>query len=74
MTAILDSLIRRLRFACLGALLVGLAAASMAQVPIIQPGAPGEPARQLSARRNRNCSAPWSARAGRAMSPSSATC
>ncbi len=49
MTATSDSLIRQLRCACLCAFLVSLAAASVAQVPIIQPGAPGEPARELSA-------------------------
>ncbi len=53
MTSILDSLLRQLRSACLGAFLVSLAAAGvapcLAQVPIIQPGAPGEPARELSA-------------------------
>ncbi len=49
MTAPPDSLIRPLRCARLCAVLVGLAAASVAQVPIIQPGAPGEPARELSA-------------------------
>ncbi len=49
MTALPVSLIRQLRCACLGAVLVGLAAAGAAQVPIIQPGAPGAPARELSA-------------------------
>jgi uncharacterized protein (DUF305 family) len=48
MTPIPDYLIRQLRCAGLSACLVGLAAASVAQVPIIQPGAPGEPARELS--------------------------
>ena len=50
MTAIPDSLIR---CAGLSVLLVGLAAASvapcLAQAPIIQPGAPGAPARELGA-------------------------
>ena len=53
MNSIPDSLVRQLRRTCLGALLVGLATAAatpcLAQVPIIQPGAPGEPARELSA-------------------------
>ncbi len=49
MTASRDSLIRNLRCACLGGALAVLAAPGVAQVPIIQPGAPGEPARQLSA-------------------------
>ncbi len=48
-----DSRSRQLRCACLCAFLVGLAAAGvapcLAQAPIIQPGAPGEPARELSA-------------------------
>jgi uncharacterized protein (DUF305 family) len=52
MTAILDSLIRQLGSGCLGAFLVGLAAAGvapcLAQAPIVQPGAPGEPVRELS--------------------------
>ncbi len=54
MIATPDSLIRQLRYACLGVILLGLATATtaqvpIAQVPIIQPGAPGEPARELSA-------------------------
>ncbi len=49
MIAMTDSLIRQLRCACLGAFLLGPATAAMAQAPIIQPGAPGEPARELSA-------------------------
>ncbi|MCP3961186.1 MAG: DUF305 domain-containing protein [bacterium] len=44
-----DFLTRQLRCACLGVILLGLANAGVAQVPIIQPGAPGEPARELSA-------------------------
>jgi len=48
MIAIPASLTRQLRCACLSAFLVALAAAGVAQVPIIQPGAPGEPARELS--------------------------
>ena len=52
MTAIPDSLIRRFRCACPGViLLLGLWTVSMAQdAPIIQPGAPGESARVLSAK------------------------
>ena len=50
MTAISDSLIRLLRYACLGVILLGLSTVSMAQdVPIIQPGAPGDSVRELSA-------------------------
>ena len=50
MTAISDALIRLLRYACLGVILLGLSTVSMAQdVPIIQPGAPGDSARELSA-------------------------
>ncbi len=50
MTATRDSLIPLLRCACLGAILLGHSILSMAQdVPIIQPGAPGESGRQLSA-------------------------
>ena len=49
MTANPDSLLQKLRHAALGVSLVGLSAASLAQVPIIHPGAPGEPARELSA-------------------------
>ena len=58
MSAIPDSLTesgrRRLRSACLFPFLVGLVATGglapgLAQAPIIQPGAPGEPARELSA-------------------------
>ena len=49
MTALPNSLVRQLRCAWLGAVVAGLAAGAAAQVPIIQPGAPGEPARELSA-------------------------
>jgi uncharacterized protein (DUF305 family) len=35
--------------ACTGVILASLATAGMAQAPIIQPGAPGEPSRELSA-------------------------
>ncbi len=38
-----------MRCACLGLVLCGQASAALAQAPIIQPGAPGEPARELSA-------------------------
>ena len=48
MNAILDFFIRHLRYAGLWACLVSLTALSVAQVPIIQPGAPGEPVRELS--------------------------
>ena len=50
MTATPDSLIRLLRCACLGVVLMGQALEGMAQVPIIKPGAPGDPARELSAK------------------------
>ncbi len=49
MTAIPDFLIRLLRCSCLGVILLVLATGGLAQVPIIHPGAPGEPARELSA-------------------------
>ena len=49
MIAIPDSLIRQVRRVCLVTLLMVLATTAAAQVPIIQPGAPGEPARELSA-------------------------
>jgi uncharacterized protein (DUF305 family) len=49
MTAPPDTLIRLLRCAGLYAVLWGLAVAGQAQAPIVQPGAPGEPARELSA-------------------------
>lgn len=49
LTAIPDSMTQTLRCAFLGVTLLGLATASVAQVPIIHPGAPGEPARELSA-------------------------
>ena len=50
MTATFDSLIRLLRCACVGVILLGQASVGMAQeVPIVQPGAPGDPARELSA-------------------------
>jgi len=48
-TASRDLLIRLIRCACLGLVLCGQASAALAQAPIIQPGAPGEPARELSA-------------------------
>ncbi len=50
MTATPSSYIRLLRCAVLGAAPLALATAGMAQVPIIHPGAPGEPARELSAK------------------------
>ena len=49
MISIPDTLIRRLRCAGLGVILLGPATFAMAQVPIVHPGAPGEPARDLSA-------------------------
>ena len=50
MTATRHSLIPLLGCACMGAILLGHSVLSMAQdVPIIQPGAPGESGRQLSA-------------------------
>ncbi len=41
--------IRPLRILSLGAILLGYATICVAQVPIIQPGAPGDPVRELSA-------------------------
>jgi len=50
LTAIPDSIIRLLRRASLSLILLGQATVGMAQeVPIIQPGAPGDAARELSA-------------------------
>ena len=49
MYATSDSPIRQIRYACLSAILLILATSVAAQVPIIQPGAPGEPVRELSA-------------------------
>ncbi len=49
MIASSDSLIRQLHCACLGVIVLGHATVAMAQVPIIQPGAPGDSARELSA-------------------------
>ena len=50
MNAIPDFLIRLPTRSCLGAILFGLATVGMAQdVPIVQPGAPGDPVRELSA-------------------------
>lgn len=49
MTVSTDFLIRFLRCAPLSLLLLGQATVGMAQAPIIQPGAPGESARELSA-------------------------
>ena len=50
MTATPDFLIRLVRCASLSVILFSLASVGMAQdVPIVQPGAPGEPARELSA-------------------------
>ena len=49
MTAIASSLLAHLCRVCLGVILVTQATISLAQVAIIQPGAPGEAARELSA-------------------------
>ena len=50
MTATPDLLHRLVRRACLGVILFGLASVGIAQdVPIVQPGAPGDPVRELSA-------------------------
>lgn len=47
MTASADSLLRLLLLAAVGAILSSSSDA-MAQAPIVQPGAPGDPARELS--------------------------
>ena len=44
-----DYLLRLLQRAFAGALLLGMATAATAQAPIVQPGAPGESARELTA-------------------------
>ena len=44
-----DYLFRLLQRACAGVLLLGMAASATAQAPIVQPGAPGETARELTA-------------------------
>lgn len=49
MIAASDSLIRQLRCTCLVLFLMVPASVGVAQVPIIQPGAPGEPVRELTA-------------------------
>lgn len=49
MDGTLGSLIQRLRWLCFGAVLLPFGAAALAQAPIIKPGAPGEPVRELSA-------------------------
>ncbi len=49
MTASPDFVIRLFCRACLGVILLGQVTMSMAQAPIIQPGAPGDTARELSA-------------------------
>ncbi|MDH5311369.1 MAG: DUF305 domain-containing protein [Gammaproteobacteria bacterium] len=49
MTSTRDSLFELSLRASLAAVLLCYAAAGLAQAPIVQPGAPGEPARQLSA-------------------------
>ena len=45
------------RVLVIAAILVGLAAVSQAQPPIIQPGAPGEPSREISAEEASNLTA-----------------
>ena len=49
MTATRNALIQQFLRACLAAILLGHAATAMSQAPIIQPGAPGESLRELSA-------------------------
>ena len=49
MTASTDFLARLVSRASLSVMLLGCASVAMAQAPIIQPGAPGEPVRELSA-------------------------
>ena len=49
MTEYLKSLVRCIACACLGAILLGHASSALAQARIIQPGAPGESPRELSA-------------------------
>jgi len=50
LTATPDTVVRLCVPACLGVILSGLATVGIAQdVPIVQPGAPGEPAREISA-------------------------
>ncbi|MCK5746055.1 MAG: DUF305 domain-containing protein, partial [Oricola sp.] len=49
MNAKTASHLRLLTSVCAGAMLLGLAGAASAQTPIVQPGAPGEAARDLSA-------------------------
>ncbi|MCZ6641294.1 MAG: DUF305 domain-containing protein, partial [Gammaproteobacteria bacterium] len=49
MTATTDSLPGLLLLVSLGAILLGHSVDGLAQAPIVQPGAPGEPARELSA-------------------------
>ena len=48
-TAAPDNLLRLLRHAFSSVLLLGMATAATAQTPIVQPGAPGESARELTA-------------------------
>ena len=49
MDAIPRFLFQPFRYVCPGTILLTLTTAAVAQVPIVQPGAPGEPARELSA-------------------------
>ncbi|MCB1037086.1 MAG: DUF305 domain-containing protein, partial [Acidobacteria bacterium] len=48
-TSTFDSPFRLLRCACSGAIVAVLATSAIAQSPIIHPGAPGEPSRELNA-------------------------
>ncbi|HUG44801.1 MAG TPA: DUF305 domain-containing protein [Acidobacteriota bacterium] len=49
MDGTLSPLVQQLRCVCFGAVVLAFGAAGLAQAPIIKPGAPGEPARELSA-------------------------
>ena len=49
MTTSADSLLRLLLLVAVGAILSSYSIDGMAQAPIVQPGAPGDPARELSA-------------------------
>ena len=49
MNVALDYLLRQLQRAIAGVFLLSMATATSAQAPIVQPGAPGESARELTA-------------------------
>lgn len=49
MRTVSDLLVRMLQRASLSVILIGTTTVAMAQAPIIQPGAPGEPPREISA-------------------------